>query len=61
MDPAVKAIGDQTPVKVELEYPHGVRRMTALNRTARITRFDPTVTSHACVHAAHEAAASGHF
>ena len=43
IDPAVRMLGTQTPVKVKLDNSHGVRRVTAyVEQTAGDTRFTST-------------------
>ena len=48
LDPPVTAIGALTPIQVQIDNPHGVRRMTAIieQNGSRYTVFDSQETSH---------------
>jgi len=48
LDPPVTAIGGLTPIQVQIDNPHGVRRITAIieQNGSRYTVFDSQETSH---------------
>jgi murein DD-endopeptidase MepM/ murein hydrolase activator NlpD len=48
LDPPVTAIGGLTPIQVQIDNPHGVRRITAIieQKGSRYTVFDYRETSH---------------
>jgi murein DD-endopeptidase MepM/ murein hydrolase activator NlpD len=48
LDPPVTAIGGLTPIQVQIDNPHGVRRITAIidQKGSRYTVFDSQETSH---------------